>query len=198
MNYSAESEVEREKYIKLYERNYGRLTPMLKYRWATEVYNFIGDDPQNVVDFGCGSGVPAKMLEDRGHTVQKLDFAPNAGRIFGDTSIVEVDITDPNHMAGITGDVGICLDVMEHIPRSLTEAALENMSNAVPRCYFSIAIEDFGPSNEGIHITMHDTLWWKTTLSAYFHVTKLREHTNQRTSGLAPTGVCILVEATSR
>ena len=202
MGYSKVARQERRKYLRLYEgTNYGSLTPMFKHGFADRVYDFIGDTPQLIVDFGCGSGLPARAFIDRGHGVLLIDFAPKPGiedwlTLWGPGvgRFLEADICDPDMMQGIIGHAGLCLDVMEHIPASHTEAALRNIANAVPRCFFAIPMCLGGRGNRELHINIKDRDYWETQIGEFFELERVESYTLVRSGG----GQTLLVNAITR
>ena len=183
------SAYEREKYVKLYSGdNYGSLTPMFKHGFSEYVFDFIGLEPQRIIDFGAGTGLPAEAFRRRGHAVVEVDFAP------ANPGVIEADITDEEHMKDIRGDVGICLDVMEHIPKRRCELALRNIAKAVPRCFFAIPMCLGGKGNRELHINIQQLPYWEEELIKFFELKEVRVHSLLKTPG----GFTLLVNASAR
>ena len=178
---------ERDKYVRLYKDDtYGSTSPMFSWEWYNKVYEFIGLTQQRVIDFGAGTGIPAAALRRRGHSVMEIDFAS------ANKGVVELDITDAEHMRGIHGDVGICLDVMEHIPKKRCNLALRNIARAVPRCFFSIPTCVGGGEikNLPLHVNVKEHTYWKKELDKFFDT--------EISSVPVRGGECLLVKAYAR
>jgi 2-polyprenyl-3-methyl-5-hydroxy-6-metoxy-1,4-benzoquinol methylase len=80
------------------------------------VYSMLDARPgASVLDAGCGSGVYAKVLHERGHEVWAVDFAPEmVERVRG--HVTHCQQGDVEQLAlGRTFDVILCLGVMEWV-----------------------------------------------------------------------------------
>lgn len=147
-----------------------QLSEQSKYRllWSTSAYrehapgeaeieNFLAvTQPDGLIlDYGCGTGRAAVRLHRKGHDVLLVDFAENCrDALAADLAFLEWDLTEP---LPVSGQVGFCTDVMEHIPPDDTRTALANMFAATPRIYFRI---DTQPDSCGalIGATLHMAL----------------------------------------
>lgn len=123
-----------------------------------------------IIDFGCGCGRATQALSCQGYDVLGIDFAPNC---------LDPDIMVPFCIANlwdlpkdISGDFGVCCDVMEHIPPEKVDAVLANISKAVrSRIYFNISLR---PDQCGafigqpLHLTVMPHTWWHAKLNEYF------------------------------
>jgi SAM-dependent methyltransferase len=126
----------------------------------------IGD---SFIDFGCGTGRPAKELQKRGYGVLGVDFAYNCLDADVDIPFLVADLTE---LPQLSAKFGYCTDVLEHIEPERVDEVLSGIARCVRvGVFFSIAIVDdnFGPVLVGkqLHLTVKDGEWWRE---------KLREH----------------------
>lgn len=157
------AESERIKYERIFKlHNYGlvgharKFTPKAMQRMTPG---------STVADFGCGRGASMppfaaagfKMIPVDHVSALSLDIAklPNVG------SLVKVNLwLDVLPHA----DYGLCTDVMEHIPESVVDTTLLNISKAVRvGCLWSIchAEDVFGAKiNDRLHMTVKPHSWW--------------------------------------
>ena len=119
---------------------------------------------QSLIDFGCGPGRPGPKLEAMGVKVTLVDIAENALDAGVSTAFLRHDISEP---LPIHADLGICTDVMEHIPPDLVRQTLTNVLDAADRVYFSICVRKEGWGNhigETLHLTVRSKKWWEQEL----------------------------------
>ena len=126
-------------------------------------------EAKTVVDFGTGTGRGAARLQDKGFAVTAIDFAANC--LDDDVDIPLIISNLWKLPAGIKGDAGTCIDVMEHIPMEKVDAVLSNISKAVGVCVFNIS---FRPDQLGaligekLHMTVRPPQWWLEKLQQHF------------------------------
>lgn len=103
---------------------------------AAETFLRVAKPEGLVVDFGCGTGRGALKIKAAGVPVFLIDFADNA-RDFAAQGLPFLchDLTQP---VPVSGAVGFCTDVMEHIPGPDIDRVLGNIFDATPRVFFSI------------------------------------------------------------
>lgn len=122
----------------------------------------------SVVDFGCGSGRPAKAISDQGFDVRGVDFASNA--LETDISFVEACLWDLP--SDLRCDYALCTDVMEHIPAEKVDAVLASVAAAV-HCGVLFQISTV-PDRMGaligkpLHLSVHEAGWWADKLKEFF------------------------------
>lgn len=125
----------------------------------------------HVIDFGCGPGRAAGAMQDVGHRVTAVDFASNC--LDPDIRVPFVEACLWDLPASLTGDAGICCDVMEHIPPDKVDDVLASISRAVPACAFTISsrVDRMGwLIGERLHLTIHPPEWWQTKLGEHWPV----------------------------
>lgn len=124
---------------------------------------------KTLVDFGCGTGRPAKLIKDMGLNVIGIDHAYNCLDDGVDIDFRLACLWDLPE--DITGEYGLCTDVLEHIPEEKIDAVLAGIKRAVPICF--ISVEDkpdlAGPRiGEVLHVTVKPIKWWYNKLKEHF------------------------------
>lgn len=152
---------EKEKYTILWGRpeGYGNNYDIPK---GKEVINFIVDElylvgDESILDIGGGDGRLKKFFE--GHAYTSLDIAPNAG------ADIVADITGWKNPGAY--DIGMCCDVMEHIPPESVTNAINNIAQTCDRAAFMISTrpDRFGAKiGMTLHLTVRPPRWWSKEL----------------------------------
>lgn len=111
----------------------------------------------SVLDYGCGKGTLAPVLQAVGLSVQEYDPA-----------VPEKD------EAPSPAQLVVCIDVMEHVEPDCVDDVLAHIASlSQAMAYFMI---DNGPAKKNLpdgrnaHLTIEDLPWWKQKLSGYFKV----------------------------
>lgn len=129
-----------------------------------------------VIDFGCGTGRAALKIHEAGLPVLLIDFADNCRdqEALG-LPFIEADLARP---CPARGRVGLCADVMEHIPADQVERVVANMMEACPRMFFQIDTEQ-DVCGALIGHELHVTIWpharWREMLSRFGAITHEHE-----------------------
>jgi uncharacterized Rossmann fold enzyme/SAM-dependent methyltransferase len=115
-----------------------------------------------VIDFGCGTGRGAMRLHKAGHPVVLVDFAYNCR----DEAAQGLPflLADLSKSMPISGDIGFCTDVLEHIPPDQLDAVIRNIFSCVPRAFFQISlVSDVmgGLIGHPLHLSVFPTAWWE-------------------------------------
>tara|TARA_R110000803_G_scaffold56920_1_gene114471 strand:+ start:952 stop:1524 length:573 start_codon:yes stop_codon:yes gene_type:complete len=128
---------------------------------------------KTLIDFGCGTGRPAQKIKDLGLRVVGIDHAKNCLDAEVDIEFIQSCLwTLPE---GLTGDYGLCTDVLEHIPTEKVDDVLRGIKRCVPVCFISV---DDVPDNMGaligekLHMTVRSLTWWENKLNEHFHYVK--------------------------
>jgi hypothetical protein len=121
-----------------------------------------------IVDFGCGTGRGAKKIAELTRCeVQLVDFADNCRDEGNNMPFTVADLTKP---IGISGNIGYCTDVMEHIPPDDVPDVIKNIMDCVDSCYFKIALFDDTMGQligHPLHLSVFPSEWWQDKFSAY-------------------------------
>ena len=121
-----------------------------------------------IVDFGCGTGRGAKKIAELTRCeVQLVDFADNCRDEGNNLPFTVADLTKP---IGISGNIGYCTDVMEHIPPEDVSDVIRNIMDCVDSCYFKIALFDDTMGQligHPLHLSVFPSEWWQDKFSAY-------------------------------
>lgn len=130
-----------------------------------------------VIDFGCGTGRAGLELHKRGYPVLLIDFADNCRDHEALVlPFLEWDLTRP---CPARGKVGLCTDVMEHIPPEDVDKVLANIFQAVPRAFFQIStIDDVCGAimHAPLHLSVHPHSWWREKLRHFGRIAEEAEH----------------------
>lgn len=162
-NTPAEALPERDKYRLLWQFDTYRETSFGER--GIETFIEVAKPSGLVLDIGCGTGRAALELDRRGYEVVLIDFADNcrdqeAIRL----PFIDHDLTRP---LPIKGNVGLCSDVMEHIPTEDVGRVIGNIMAAVPSCFFEISTvqDDFGALiGTHLHNTVRNHDWWRSAI----------------------------------
>lgn len=125
-------------------------------------------------NFGCGSGLLDRHL---------LEVAP--GILVDHVSVLWPDVANHRNLEKFVqgclfedfeqfeAPIGVCTDVMEHIPPEKVDAVLENIAKRTPECFFQISLNKSGDNDEEkygghLHLTVETPEWWEKTLKRHF------------------------------
>ncbi len=115
---------------------------------------FDGISPLRAIDWGCGNSRVLRVL------------FPLAECKFYDPAIPRIDMPP----VGIY-DVGICTDVMEHIPEDEIDGTLDRMAKVCGDWLFiidnKVALQLL-PDGSNAHVSQHDADWWAHRLRKVF------------------------------
>ena len=122
----------------------------------------------SVVDFGCGTGRGGQAVANlTGAKVLLVDFAANALDDDIKLPFVQADLTKP---MTVTGSVGYCTDVLEHIPTEDVPKVIENIMACVPSCFFQVSLVDDAMGvliGQPLHLTVKPVQWWLEQFAGY-------------------------------
>lgn len=113
------------------------------------------------IDFGCGTGRPAVLLQKLGMSVTAVDHVDNCLDPGPAATLNFLKLNLWQLPPNLEADYGFCTDVMEHIPTERVDAVLQSIATAVRvGAYFKIALfhDGFG---KRIGETLHLTVWPK-------------------------------------
>jgi SAM-dependent methyltransferase len=134
-----------------------RKTSPAYHRFFDEVKAIVSPDDY-VIEFGCGTGVGLAEIA-KTNEVLGIDIAD--GCLSVDVPFLQACIWEPMH---VTGDVGFCVDVMEHLPTDKVVDAIHEIMRCVPKCLFIACKKDdyLGPRHIGkeLHLTLKGDDWW--------------------------------------
>lgn len=135
--------------------------------WRDHNYLF----PQKIVsaiDFGCGTGRLVKEWARSGIEALGIDIAPNAAdpEVSGHVKIACLWDFKVAHRY----QVGVCADVMEHIPPAKVEDVLSCISKACRMCVFKIANYPSIYKDRMLHLSLHPEEWWLAMLQRFGEV----------------------------
>lgn len=160
---------ERLKYRNIWAHDdYRRYSPGLAV--FPEAYGWIAPMREtSFIDFGCGQGVVADALHERGHSVLAIDIANNAYK--GIPRFLEACLWDlPAELS--SADHGYCSDVMEHIPTERVDDVLRSVAEKVHvSTFFQIALFDDQMGKligQPLHLSVFPAKWWKERLDSVF------------------------------
>lgn len=165
---TAEPMAEDEKYRRMWEHDaYRNVSPGEGFAEAFVAHVKPRRD-QLVIDFGCGTGRGGKRIHELvGCDVILTDLADNARDADVTLPFVVSDLTKG---VSVSGDLGYCTDVMEHIPPGDVPAVIDNIMAAVPECFFKIALfhDNFGAViGQTLHLSVFPVEWWSDRFAAY-------------------------------
>ena len=113
---------------------------------------------QSVLDIGCGLGRLVNTMHGLGFDAWGVDIAANCLDEGVKGTFVQQCIWDMD--LDRTFDVGICADVMEHIPGEKVRQSLIRIAVHCRQVVFKIAHEVNTFYGETLHLTLHPPSWW--------------------------------------
>lgn len=122
---------------------------------------------RSALDLGCGLGYLVKELNEAGIDCRGVDIAHNAihpdvwmewGHKIHLQNLWDLNLYDWQF------DVGICADVMEHIPEDRVPAVLERMAAYCELVVFKISAIASQVMNYDLHPTRKSAKWWMDKL----------------------------------
>ena len=139
-------------------------------------------NPKTAIDIGCGNGALFKRWVAEGIDGVGIDFINN-GVLEDDPDYARVTHVPTLWVKDLKAlkrfDLGVCADVMEHIPPDRVDDVLANVTQLSNVTVFQIANY---PSNFGdLHLTLQPAYWWQRKLERFGTV--------ERIDGVARDGV---------
>jgi hypothetical protein len=131
------------------------------------------------IEYGAGCGRALKRLHDMGYPVTGVDIdnfmedksIPFIQQNLCSKSEVQLELISMDGFHKDHVDVGLCIDVMEHIEESDARCALVTMMTTCKALYLQIACFDdvmtdqLGLSHK-MHINVKDGVWWGEKIDA--------------------------------
>jgi SAM-dependent methyltransferase len=127
-------------------------------------------DAKRVVDVGCGTGVLAKELKDKGLTVVGCEYSPRARRYAARQGVevypfeIQSHLDQRLHEAPF--DLATSTEVAEHLPESLADGFVDFMVAEAPLVVFTAAHP--GQGGHG-HINEQPQAYWIEKFEARGH-----------------------------
>jgi len=119
---------------------------------------------ESAIDIGCGLGRLIGVWRSSGIDAEGVDLVP-------DVCLEDPALRPYVHQStlwdfhpGKVYDVGICADVMEHLPEQHIHDALRAMSGYCRRVIFKIANYPSHKLGDELHLTQRDAVWWRSVL----------------------------------
>ncbi len=156
-------ETERAKYERVWQEDAYRQVCHSKVLWD-EHRDCFPEEFNSVLDIGCGLGLMIAEWSEQGKEVYGVDIAGNCLDVdvaskYADNVFVcpiRVFIRKPT----VRFDVGVCADVMEHIPREFVDASLRRIYQRCDHVVFKIDHATNSFIGEILHLTIEPVEWW--------------------------------------
>lgn len=126
--------------------------------------------PHSVIDIGCGPGIYLLPFIMRGIEGYGIDAEVTAGKCIGrrfERVDLRCDWTPPKIF-----DIGLCIEVAEHIPEDFSETLVRNITSCCNSVIFTAAKPGQGGS---FHHTEREPEYWETLFNSYNFYTDDRE-----------------------
>lgn len=162
-------ETERTKYERVWQEDAYRQVCHSKVLWD-EHRDCFPDEFDSVLDIGCGLGLMIAEWNEQGIDAYGVDIAGNClhagvADVYSDKVFVcpiRLFVRKPT----ISFDVGVCADVMEHIPREFVDASLRRVYQRCDHVVFKIDHVANSFIGETLHLTVEPVDWWIDRMSA--------------------------------
>ncbi len=126
---------------------------------------------KSVIDVGCGTGAWLSIFQSLG--VDSLagyegsDLAPDSYQIDKKNIVTNVDFSSPDFKIGRKADLLLCLEVVEHLPASISTSFIGALVESAPVILFSAAI----PGQTGVnHINEQPIWYWREIFEGYKYI----------------------------
>jgi 2-polyprenyl-3-methyl-5-hydroxy-6-metoxy-1,4-benzoquinol methylase len=125
---------------------------------------------RTAIDIGCGLGLMVKTWNDLGIDAWGIDIAgnslcPEVRKLYG----YKVAISPLWQMAwqdSLHFDVGLCADVLEHIPEDRLSECLRRIANWCDHVVLKIDHEPCKFLGEDLHLILRPVEWWLDQMGA--------------------------------
>jgi SAM-dependent methyltransferase len=137
-----------------------------KYVTSAEIITAVIYDllrPKRLVDLGSGCGVYSHFFARKGAEVVAIDGVIPPAELSYPFPIQTRDLTEPFQNVWGSFDVALCLEVAEHIPESLSETFLDNITRFSDRLVLSAAQPNQGGHH---HVNEQPKRYWVAKLAA--------------------------------
>lgn len=132
-----------------------------------------------IIDYGAGTGRAALALARDGYQVHMVDLASNC---------LDLEVRAAVHAGELTfeeaclweggpwpGDLGLCCDVLEHIPQTKVHEVLARIIEGTPHALLQIDLfrDSMGPRlvGEPLHLTVKPAAWWSAAVGEHAEIT---------------------------
>jgi SAM-dependent methyltransferase len=127
-------------------------------------------NPRSVIDIGCGTGRLFGHLRDNGIAAHAIDLVDGLDPDIRERHAAYFTTTAIQDMRYFLAhwELGICCDVMEHLPESQVHAALDAIRDATDTSVFMIANHESTHLGHELHLTQRPPEWWQAQMKAVF------------------------------
>ena len=125
--------------------------------------------PTSVIDVGCGRGAWLRAFQELGvSTICGLDgeYVDRAKLLIPPECFTCTDLSKPFNVEGHY-DLGICLEVAEHLPEEMASILVRNLVDAAPAVLFSAAAPGQGGTH---HINEQMPAYWRALFRRHGYV----------------------------
>ena len=155
-------EIERDKYERVWQEDAYRQVCHSKVLWD-EHRDCFPEEFDSVLDIGCGLGLMVAEWNEQGIDAYGMDIAGNCLREDIAESYADKVFVCPIWLfVRLRGklDVGVCADVMEHIPRNKVDSSLRHIATRCKHVVFKIDHASNLFIGETLHLTIEPVEWW--------------------------------------
>lgn len=128
---------------------------------------------ETLIDWGCGTGMPAQKLAAKGLKVTGFDIAENCLNAGINIPLVVGCLWEPP--AALEADYGFCTDVLEHLPEDRIQTALGEIKARSRKAAFiqvDTVLDISGPRMDPplrLHLTVKPCSWWQWNLERHWN-----------------------------
>lgn len=130
--------------------------------------------PQSLIDIGSGRGTLLYLIHQQFPHIKlcAVDIENNTQLIFN-SNFIAADLsckTDRQYLKDQSYDILTCIDVLEHLEKSLISYVLKTFSIVAPRSLFVVANHSSTHDEIQLHLIQENEIYWLKEIKKYYSI----------------------------